>query len=539
MMWTQVLLPVSNMKDFHSIERRDILFSALIFFSGLMLYIRTLAPGLLLGDSAEFQTLAYTLGMTHPTGYPVYIILAHWFTLLPIGEMAWRVNLFSAFWGALTLAFLYLILRIIIGRRIAAFSGPLILSVMPLFWIHSIVAELYAPASALISLIILTILMWRTTDHTCYLYAAALLGGLGLGVHGFIVFMLPGVLVYLVLKLKSRRAWLGSVVWAIFGVAFTLIAFYILDRTDTNAGYYHVTVRHALSAWNLTGADFDTPLERLKFLWFPRQFSANMFSSGQLFLAKNWQAYKDLLTKDLSWAGISLALLGVLGLARYKWKEFLLLVIIWGGQTIFVLNYKVRDFIVFFTPGFVFLTLFAGVGCGLVIHFVEWAIKPYSGARKFISFLPSFTGLLLFGVLMGGYFSTITDSWHTRRPIFLQNSANDLYPYLVDQPEMPHARATGLVNALEDNAIVFSDWNDVYSYYYVAYLEKNRPGMDFFEAYPQADELASSTADYISSNLGTRPIYFTVKPIGRQAKKFEFIPVSKDGQQLFEVIREK
>jgi len=76
-MWTQVLLPVSNMKDFHSIERRDILFSALIFFSGLTLYIRTLAPGLLSGDSAELQTLAYTLGMTHPTGYPVYIILAH------------------------------------------------------------------------------------------------------------------------------------------------------------------------------------------------------------------------------------------------------------------------------------------------------------------------------------------------------------------------------------------------------------------------------------------------------------------------------
>ena len=37
-----------------------------------MLYVRTLAPSLLYGDSAEFQTIAYTLGIGHPTGYPLY-----------------------------------------------------------------------------------------------------------------------------------------------------------------------------------------------------------------------------------------------------------------------------------------------------------------------------------------------------------------------------------------------------------------------------------------------------------------------------------
>jgi len=127
--------------------------------------------------------------------------------------------------------------------------GPLVLAVIPLFWVHSIVAELYAPASAFIALIILTILMWRTTDHTRYLTPRPCLADWDWEYMVFIVFMLPGIFVYLVLNLKSRRAWLGSVAWAIFGAAFTLIAFYILDRTDTNAGYYHVTVRHALSVW--------------------------------------------------------------------------------------------------------------------------------------------------------------------------------------------------------------------------------------------------------------------------------------------------
>src|SRR5256885_17261742 len=62
------------------------------------LYLATLAPGL--GgtvDSAEFQQAAYSLAIVHPTGYPLYLLLARlWITLLPLGDVAWRVNLLSA-----------------------------------------------------------------------------------------------------------------------------------------------------------------------------------------------------------------------------------------------------------------------------------------------------------------------------------------------------------------------------------------------------------------------------------------------------------
>ena len=82
-------------------KRTDTLIAAGLFLGSLVLYIRTLAPSLLFGDSAEFQTIAHTLGIGHPTGYPVYVLLARLFTLLPIGEVAYRVNLFSAFCAAL------------------------------------------------------------------------------------------------------------------------------------------------------------------------------------------------------------------------------------------------------------------------------------------------------------------------------------------------------------------------------------------------------------------------------------------------------
>jgi hypothetical protein len=65
----------------------DAIIASLLGLGGLLLYVRTLAPTLLRGDSAEFQTLAKTLGMTHPTGYPVYLLVAKVFTWLPVANI--------------------------------------------------------------------------------------------------------------------------------------------------------------------------------------------------------------------------------------------------------------------------------------------------------------------------------------------------------------------------------------------------------------------------------------------------------------------
>jgi hypothetical protein len=126
----------------HPLTRIDALLAALAACSGLALYTRTLAPDLLLGDSGEFQTLVYTLGMTHPTGYPVFVLLGRLFTLIPLGELAWRANLFVAVFAAITLACVYLSLRLLAGWRIAALSGVFALAVTPMFWFYAILAEL-------------------------------------------------------------------------------------------------------------------------------------------------------------------------------------------------------------------------------------------------------------------------------------------------------------------------------------------------------------------------------------------------------------
>ena len=110
------------------LSRTDILTALLIGIAAFGLYIRTLAPSLLWGDSAEFQTLSYTLGMTHPSGYMTQIMVGKLFTYLPFGNIAYRVNLMSAFFGALAVAEVYLIVRLLGGWRVAALSASILLA---------------------------------------------------------------------------------------------------------------------------------------------------------------------------------------------------------------------------------------------------------------------------------------------------------------------------------------------------------------------------------------------------------------------------
>jgi hypothetical protein len=100
------------------ISKTDFALSAFVFLIGMGLYVRTLAPGVLLGDSGEFQVLASTLGIAHNTGYPIYLLIAKLLSWLPFQTVAYKVNLLSALAGALTLSEVYLISKLLTGKRL-------------------------------------------------------------------------------------------------------------------------------------------------------------------------------------------------------------------------------------------------------------------------------------------------------------------------------------------------------------------------------------------------------------------------------------
>ncbi|MCB0067708.1 MAG: DUF2723 domain-containing protein, partial [Caldilineaceae bacterium] len=121
--------------------------------AALALYLRTLVPYPLPGDSGEFQVLVHQLGAAHTTGYSTYLLLGHLFEqLVPWGDVAWRVNLFSAVMGALAAALVYLAGKLLTGSGPAAVVGALSLSVGFTFWSQAIIAEVYTLNAALLAL---------------------------------------------------------------------------------------------------------------------------------------------------------------------------------------------------------------------------------------------------------------------------------------------------------------------------------------------------------------------------------------------------
>jgi hypothetical protein len=506
------------------LTRLDAALAALTFALALTLYVRTLAPGLLLGDSAEFQTLAYTLGMTHPTGYPVYVLLARLFTLLPLGDLAWRVNLFSAVAASLALALLYLAGRVLVGWRIAALAGPLALSVCQVFWWQAIIAELYTAASALLAGAILLLVLWRRTDDWRYLAGAGLLGGLSLGVHNTVALAAPAVLIYLLLTARTRKAWLGAAGGAALGVLLTLTAFAFLDARDAPSGYYNSVARHALSVWSLSASDFDAPWERWGFLYSARQFRPFMFAGPLTQARENFAIYQEHLNTTFAPLAVGLMGLGVLALIARRWREGVLLTLTWLTMLIFVLNYDIWDIQVFYIPTYVLLSLSMSVGAAAILDGVAWALGRITIVKPWAAGGALMTGALILVSVLWPMTPAGREAWQAGRITFLDGTDFAEYPYPVRDPAYPYQAVALFVARLEDDAIVFTNWDMLYAYYFVAHVEQGRTGLAFHETYPQDGVrlITASTMAYIDANLGKRPIYFDDRPDSELRQQYTF-----------------
>src|SRR5947209_12970321 len=79
------------------------LMAACVSLGALILYILTLAPTTQFWDTSEYITAAYTLGIPHPPGNPLFTLIAHVWGLIPwAAGYATRINLFAAVTSAVS-----------------------------------------------------------------------------------------------------------------------------------------------------------------------------------------------------------------------------------------------------------------------------------------------------------------------------------------------------------------------------------------------------------------------------------------------------
>ena len=111
---------------------------------GLLVYLRTLCPTVYVEGSGELIGATHFLGTPHPTGYPLFCLIGRLFSaLLPMGEAAYKINLASAFTGALAAAALTALLRLRQCQSWAALGAGLVFAFSATFWSQVVVAEVY------------------------------------------------------------------------------------------------------------------------------------------------------------------------------------------------------------------------------------------------------------------------------------------------------------------------------------------------------------------------------------------------------------
>ena len=75
-------------------ERLNRLLAGFVFLASFLVYFSTMAPTVSFWDCGEFIATSYRLGVPHPPGAPLFLILGRFFSFLPIpGDIAYRMNM--------------------------------------------------------------------------------------------------------------------------------------------------------------------------------------------------------------------------------------------------------------------------------------------------------------------------------------------------------------------------------------------------------------------------------------------------------------
>jgi hypothetical protein len=171
-------------------------FAAGAFVIALAVYVRTLLPGVSFGDWAEAQLIPSRLGVLHPTGYPLYLLVGKLFSLLPVGSVAFRANLLSAVAAAGVVAMAVLIARRLGVRPVVAIGAALSLAFTGTIWEEATFSEMNGLHLLLVALLLHRALVWRSERRPRDLVIGALLAGLCVSNHGLAITVVPLVILF-------------------------------------------------------------------------------------------------------------------------------------------------------------------------------------------------------------------------------------------------------------------------------------------------------------------------------------------------------
>jgi hypothetical protein len=512
----------------------DVLIALLLALGSAALYVATCAPSVLFGDSGEFQFVPYILGIAHPTGYPLYSLLGwFWSHGLPLGDVAYRMNLFSAVWAALATGLSYPLALRFVSRaiprhdpavlRLAAICASATFAVGGTFWRQAVIAEVYA-LNAFFVVLVLWLLL-RLMDRPFRLghgFALAVTFGLSLTHHRTMLLLVPGMLAYvwLVRRRASRRScevlspnrasrWRVTLV-LLAGLLLPLVLYAYLPLRAPHIPYATLSLSESQmlvlypNTWrgfldHVTATVFAGNLRVSPGLaWTPAAWVERLVMAWQL------------LRGQVGLVGAGLAVIGLVQLTlRRAWAPLVMTGVCYLVGVAFNLVYAIGDVAVLFVPSYLFVGLWIGAGIAALAGAAADAVKRIGAAaasRQGLARAVAGLGLALPAVLLVTHLPLVNQSSDT--------VAEAMWRPILARPIPPGA------------VLLTNDRDEMMPLWYRQYVEGQRPDvLGLFPGIvtdPAYGDLGGLVDEALSSG---RPVYL-IKPMPGLEVKVHLEPMA-------------
>lgn len=456
-------------------KRKAVFACTLLLLIDLIVYLLTRAPVVQFIDSGELAVVCQTLGIAHPTGYPLYTLLGRLFCLIPLKDVIFRVDLMSLLLACFSSAILFFAI-VIIGRDFlqgrnggsrfaiwAALLGSLIFSFTSTQWSQATSNEVYSLNVLFYSLIILLVLLWRTSRKPQVgeriFFLLAFVYGLSFGNHMSTILLLPAILFISITTLGKglfapRRVVL---ILALFFLGLSIYFFLPIRSMQNPVMDWGNPESWATFKRHVTG-------------W---QYQVWMFAQSTGELGSNLANFVKLLFHQFPVYLLPLSLLGIWRIFVCHPRILVFLLIIFLANILYGINYGIPDIDPYFLGSFLVNAIFIGVGLLFIFQ-----IMGNSRVKKgFLHLILALFILLPVVIFEKNYFQA--------------DRSGDFFA---------HDFASNIMRSVKKDAIILTNVWDHYSpWLYSRYVEMKRPDVDYLDT-----ELCRRSwyFDYVKQNYG-------------------------------------
>ncbi|MBK7987705.1 MAG: DUF2723 domain-containing protein [Ignavibacteria bacterium] len=353
-----------------------------------IVYLTTTAPDVGFTDSGELAAVCTTLGVAHPTGYPLYTIIGHAWTLLPLPfSPIYALNVFAGLCVSVSVGIFSWCLSLIFGlihqNRIHQKRGkntvaPLSFSPLAehlatvgisamyafseIIWHQATSNEVYSLQLVVLTLSIALFLRAMSIDKQYRMPALMIwvaVIGLGFGNHGTTILLAPAM-IYMFFKRPQEKFDFSIGRWK---ELFILIIPFSIGLSV----WLYLPLRSAALPdfnWGEVHRGFD------KF-WYHasgKQFQIWMFNDS---FSKNFKEFISLLPGQLGYIGIAFCIIGILQFIKRNLTLYIFTTLLFLGCTFYAFNYGIHDIEPYFSLAFIASFIFTAVGVAYSISYIQ------------------------------------------------------------------------------------------------------------------------------------------------------------------------